>query len=208
MITRMQDIIDKYDIKISGVIHIGAHQGQEVLDYVNCGIKDMILFEPLRSNFSILENNISGVDANIKMHQVALGNEEKKVSMYISNNDQLSSSILKPKKHLELHPYVLFVGTEEVEMKRLDSFCEETQSFNFINMDVQGYELEVLKGGTKTLEHIDCVYCEVNRDEVYENNVLIEDLDEFLSQYDMERVDTAWWDGNGDWGDALYIKKQ
>ena len=30
-------------------------------------------------------------------------------------------------------------------------------------MDVQGYELEVLKGGLETLKQVDYVYCEVNR---------------------------------------------
>ena len=66
------------------------------------------------------------------------------------------------------------------------------------------YELEVLKGGTRTLEHVHYVYCEVNRDEVYENNAYVEEIDEFLSDYGMERVETDW---AGDiWGDALYIK--
>ena len=72
-------------------------------------------------------------------------------------------------------------------------------------MDVQGYELEVLKGGTKTLEKVDYVYCEVNRDEVYENNAYVEELDEFLKGYNMERVMTSW-EGQI-WGDALYVRK-
>jgi hypothetical protein len=72
-------------------------------------------------------------------------------------------------------------------------------------MDVQGYELEVLKGAKKTLENVDYVYCEVNRDEVYEGNAYVEELDEFLSQYNMERVETSW-EGQI-WGDALYIRK-
>ena len=80
--------------------------------------------------------------------------------------------------------------------------CHE---YNFINMDVQGYELEVLKGATKTLEKVDYVYCEVNRDEVYENNAYVEELDEFLAQYNMERVMTSW-EGQI-WGDALYVRK-
>ena len=68
--------------------------------------------------------------------------------MYLSNN-LISSSVLKPKVHLQMHPGVGFPGREEVEMDRLDNFAEETGKFNFINMDVQGYELEVLKGGVK-----------------------------------------------------------
>ena len=193
-------------MNISGIIHIGAHQGQEVREYVENGYQDIIMFEPLSENFRILEENLKNMNANITAHQVALGNEEKNVVMYLSDNGLLSSSVLKPKVHLQLHPSVGFPTTEEVEMKRLDSFVEETKNFNFINMDVQGYELEVLKGGMETLKHIDYVYCEVNRDELYEGNVFIEDLDKFLADYSMERVETDW--AGTLWGDALYIKKQ
>jgi hypothetical protein len=125
--------------------------------------------------------------------------------MYLSDNGLLSSSVLKPKVHLQLHPSVGFPTTEEVEMMRLDSFSNETQNFNFINMDVQGYELEVLRGGAETLKHIDYVYCEVNRDELYEGNAFVEDLDKFLSDYNMERVETDW--AGTLWGDALYVRK-
>jgi len=204
MLLNFRSIKRKYNMNISGIIHIGAHRGQEISDYMDAGIQDIILFEPLSSNFRVLEQNLRDVNANISGYQVALGNEEKIVTMYLSDNDQMSSSILKPKKHLENHPTVHFEGTEEVEMKRLDSYFDETQTFNFINMDVQGYELEVLKGGEKTLQHVDYVYCEVNRDEVYENNAYVEELDEFLSDYNMKRVETEW--SGGIWGDALYIR--
>jgi FkbM family methyltransferase len=205
MILSFTNIVKKYNMNISGIIHIGAHQGQEVREYVENGYQDIIMFEPLSENFRILEENLKDMNANISAYQVALGNEEKNVVMYLSDNGLLSSSVLKPKVHLQLHPSVGFPTTEEVEMKRLDSFVEETKNFNFINMDVQGYELEVLKGGMETLKHIDYVYCEVNRDELYEGNVFIEDLDKFLADYSMERVETDW--AGTLWGDALYIRK-
>ena len=72
-------------------------------------------------------------------------------------------------------------------------------------MDVQGYELEVLKGGSKTLEHVDYDYCEANRDEVYEGNTYFEEIDEFLKDYTMIRVLTDWMGGT--WGDAFYIRQ-
>jgi hypothetical protein len=76
---------------------------------------------------------------------------------------------------------------------------------NFINIDVQGYELEVFKGSENLLNSIDYIITEVNRDEVYENCVRIESLDEFLSKYGFIRVETDW--AGHTWGDALYIKK-
>jgi len=206
MLINLSNIYSKYNMKNKGVVHIGAHYGEEVFDYLNKGIQEIILFEPLSENFNILSQNMKDVNANIQGYQVALGNDEKMVTMNISSNHALSSSILKPKDHLEHHPDVFFNGTEEVEMKKLDSF--NIGDANFINMDVQGYELEVLKGGSKTLKQIDYVYCEVNRGEMYENNAMIEDIDEFLAPYAFERVETYWPETWYKWGDALYIKNK
>ena len=76
--------------------------------------------------------------------------------------------------------------------------------YNFINIDVQGYELEVFKGGKDTLNNIDYITTEVNRDEVYKDCAKIEELDTYLGDYGFQRVETTW-DG-GTWGDAFYIK--
>ena len=206
MLINFTTLYKKYNMDIKGVVHVGAHYGEEVLDYVQNGIQNIIVFEPLSNNFDILNTKLADVNANIQGYQVALGNDEKNVTMYLSSNHSLSSSILKPKEHLEHHPDVFFEGTEEVEMKRLDSF--DIGESNFINMDVQGYELEVLKGGTETLKKIDYVYCEVNRGEMYENNAMVEDIDEFLGTYGFERVETHWPETWYKWGDALYIKKK
>lgn len=186
---------------IKGIIHIGGHYGEEISDYLNCGIQDIAVFEPLSENFDRLQENVQNLNANISGFQLALGSKEMKVEMYVSSNEAQSSSILKPKKHLTQYDWVTFDKTELVDVKTLDSFG--FTAYNFINMDVQGYELEVLKGGIETLKYIDYVYCEVNRDELYENNAYIQEIDEFLNEFD--RVETDW--EGGTWGDALYIRK-
>ena len=193
----------KYNMDVKGIIHIGGHYGEEIDEYVRNGIQEIVIFEPLSDSFDILCENIQELNANIIAHQVALGPEETIATMYVSDNEKQSSSLLKPKVHITHHPHVKFPETEDVEVKVLDDF--DYTKYNFINMDVQGYELEVLKGATETLKHVDYVYCEVNRDEVYEGNAYVEELDEFLSAYGMERVETSW-EGQI-WGDALYIKK-
>lgn len=193
----------KYNMDVKGIIHIGGHYGEEIDEYVRNGIQEIVIFEPLSDSFDILCENIQELNANIIAHQVALGPEETTATMYVSDNEKQSSSLLKPKVHITHHPHVKFPETEDVEVKVLDDF--DYTKYNFINMDVQGYELEVLKGATETLKHVDYVYCEVNRDEVYEGNAYVEELDEFLSAYGMDRVETSW-EGQI-WGDALYIKK-
>jgi len=202
MLISFTNLKKKYNMNITGIIHIGGHYGEELNEYVYNGIQDIVVFEPLERNFEVLFKNVEKLNANIQGYQVALGATEGNFEMYVSSNGALSSSLLKPKKHLEQYKDITFDEKEDVEVKTLDSF--ELNGYNFINMDVQGYELEVLKGGKNTLDQIDYVYCEVNRDEVYENNVYIDELDVFLS--DFSRVETEW---TGEtWGDALYIRKR
>jgi len=204
MLISFNQIKRKYNMNITGIVHVGGHHGEEIEDYIDEGIQNIIIFEPLLNNFQVLQKKCEKLNADIVGHQIALGSEKKIVEMYVSSNDALSSSILKPKIHLTQYTDILFDEKETVEVNLLDNY--ETDNCNFLNMDVQGYELEVLKGGIKTLENIDYVYCEVNRDEVYENNAYIEDIDKFLSDLNFERVVVEW---TGEtWGDALYIKNK
>jgi FkbM family methyltransferase len=206
MLINFTNIKKKYNMNIKGIVHIGAHYGEEISEYVNNGIQNIVLFEPLADNFNILKQKVQTLNANIRGYQVALGSEKKIATMNLSSNNLESSSLLVPKLHLEHHGHVKFEGTEEVEVDLLDNY--ELSDVNFMNMDVQGYELEVLKGAKETLNQIDYVYCEVNRGEVYENNALIEEIDEYLGNYGFERVETHWPEEWFQWGDAVYIKKK
>lgn len=194
---------NKYNFKIKGIIHIGGHYGEEYELYKSLNVP-VIFFEPLSNNYNVLKNKV-GHDLNIQTFQCALGNENKIVAMNVetANNGQ-SSSILKPKKHLEQYPHITFNSTEEVNMFRLDDIDLDLNQYNFLNIDVQGYELEVFKGAFETLKNVDYIISEVNRDEVYENCPHIDELDEYLFQFKFKRVETNW--AGGIWGDALYVK--
>jgi FkbM family methyltransferase len=204
MLISLSEMITKYNMNIRGVIHIGAHYGEEVPEYIKNGISEVHLFEPLSESYKILVNNLQDLKINWVTYNTALGSKNERVTMFVSDNERQSSSILSPKDHLTHHPNVRFPTTEEILVTTLDS--QKIKNCNFINMDVQGYELEVLRGATKTLEHVDYVYCEVNRAEVYENNAFVEEIDEFLSQYNMIRVETDW--AGEIWGDALYVRTE
>ena len=203
MLLNFNQLIKKYNMNIKGVIHIGAHYGEEHNTYKNANIKNVVYFEPLIKNFNVLKELVK--DGSL-LYNYALGNEEKIVEMYVeSANNGQSSSILKPEKHLIQYPHILFEEKEIVKMKKLDSIDIEFSLYNMINIDVQGYELEVFKGSIDMIHNIDYIITEVNRDEVYQNCTRIESLDNFLLFYGFTRVETTW-DG-GTWGDALYIKK-
>jgi FkbM family methyltransferase len=199
MVLNFGDIVTKYSLDIKGIIHVGGHFGQEAIVYKNYKIKKVIFFEPLLDNYKILIKNIFEYQAI----NCALGADDQIIEMHVENDNQSqSSSILNPKKHIQFYPDIKFNKVEYVKLKTLDSF--NLKNYNFLYMDVQGYELEVLKGGISTLDNIDYIMCEVNIVEHYENSPLIEDLDVFLKKYNFIRFDTFIFPQM--WGDAFYMK--
>ena len=77
--------------------------------------------------------------------------------------------------------------------------------YDFMNVDVQGAELMMLKGATEILPHLQCLYLEVNQKKVYKGSPMVEELDEYLKNWGFNRVETEWFEETG-WGDAIYIK--
>lgn len=206
MLLSYSSLIRQYNLNVTGVIHVGGHIGQEMKTYKKNNVSNLIVFEPQKTPFQKLSSEVEsvGLDNAILINK-ALGNSCKTVEM-TCNDDGLCSSILNPKVVLVQYPNIIFDRKETVEMVTMDSVIPSDHKYSFLNMDTQGYELEVLKGAEKTLENIDCVYTEVNNTEVYEGNALIEEIDEFLKDYDMVRVETDWMGGT--WGDAFYIRQQ
>lgn len=202
MLLDLKHLIQKFDMKINGILHIGAHIGQEHSLYKELGIKNITYFEPLKENFRILKENVKD---EATLFNIALGNRTGKIMMNVETaNQSQSSSILEPQLHLLQYPWITFDSTEEVDIDMLDEVTFDRNSFNMINVDVQGYELEVFKGSTKTLNKIDYIISEVNRGELYEDCAKVEELDSFLTNFGFTRIETNWVGGN--WGDALYIK--
>jgi hypothetical protein len=89
--------------------------------------------------------------------------------------------------------------------KRLDEIIPSIQFANFLNIDIQGVELQALKGLGSRINEFNWVYTEVNKSEVYKDCTLIGDLDAYLVGHGFKRISTRWVIGKG-WGDALYAK--
>lgn len=192
--------IAKYGLHPRGVIQVGSHHGEEIPVWEGLGIPH-VHFEPIHSNCEKLLELHPGA----KVFPVALGARAHHAVMFTEMvNGGQSCSLLAPKKHLEILPWIVFNGTETVSVATLDSMPLDFPLYNFIYMDAQGYELEVLNGAGDTLAGIDFIFTEVNRDEVFSGCALVEELDAFLLSYGFRRVETEW--HGGDFGDALYVK--
>ena len=56
-------MVKKYNMDVKGIIHIGAHLGQEIEDYIGMGVQNIMLFEPLSETFELLTEKASKMNA-------------------------------------------------------------------------------------------------------------------------------------------------
>ena len=204
MILKLSDLITKYNLDIKGVIHIGAHHGSEHKLYKEQMINNLMYFEPIKNNFEVLKSVVG--DEGV-LYNMALGSSKGEFKMFTEDSNKgMSCSLLKPKTHIHQYPGIVFNSEEIVQVEKLDNIPFDRNDYNFLNIDVQGFELEVFKGGIDTLLSIDCINAEVNRAELYENCPMVDELDTFLKSFGFDRVETDWMGGT--WGDAFYIKNK
>lgn len=201
MILPLESLCKKYNIHPRGVIQAGAHYGEEWGVYNQMGIRHKVFFEADPVNYAEM---IKRAKPDTMWHEnLALGASNGTIKMHTETRNQgQSNTLLEPGLCLEQYPDIVYNGSREVKMIRLDDYHNDISAMNLLVMDVEGYELEVLKGATETLKHIDAIMLEVSSDERYKGQALVGDIDEFLK--DFIRVETDWAGIN--WGDAFYIR--
>ena len=119
------------------------------------------------------------------MHPVALGDECGEVEMF--ENDYSPSSSLLPMRdrHRELWPWTAHDTKIEVSMRTLDSLAAEVawSAPLIMKLDVQGFELNVLRGAVETLGNCAGVFLEVLFEPLYEGQTDFRALMDFLADH-------------------------
>nr|WP_313901997.1 FkbM family methyltransferase [Mycobacterium tilburgii] len=160
------------------VFDIGANSGQYASELRKAAYKGRIVsFEPISWAFSKLQRNASK-DRLWDCHRYALGDSDGTISINVAGNAGASSSILPMlKSHQDAFPPANYVGTEEVSMRRLDSVASKflrSGDLAFLKIDVQGFEKQVIAGGTSVInDHIIGLQIELSFLPLYEGGMLI-----------------------------------
>lgn len=192
-------------INITGALHIGAHECEELTFYNKLNLKneDIIWIEAILDKVNESKNR--GIP-NV-YNAVITDQDDKQLIFNVSNNIQ-SSSILEFGTHSREHPHVYYTKKFMCDSITIDTFVKrnniDISKLNFWNFDIQGAEFMALKGATESLKYAKAIYLEVNVDEVYKDCGLMNEIDEYLSKYDFVRILT--YITSHGWGDALYIK--
>jgi FkbM family methyltransferase len=203
MLIPLDYLVHKYKINFNGILHIGAHEAEEIYDYEKYLSRNNIVWiEALIDKVILCKNKFPG----ILIEHAAVSDVREIVKFNRSDNGQ-SSSILDLGLHKVYHPTVHYIDHFFIQTSLLQHILPiySDIQFNFINLDIQGAELKALKS-MHDLKEIDYIYTEINSDYVYENCCLVTDLDDYLENNGFTRVETNWTECK--WGDAFYIKKE
>ncbi len=203
MLISLHELVKKYNIQFKGILHVGAHECEELQDYEKYLSRNLILWvEALQDKVDFCKKKFQ----NVQIENAVVSDQIETVKFNRSNNGQ-SSSILEFGLHKHFHPHVHYISSCEVQTKLLKNIiCNYNIEYNFLNLDIQGAELKALKGMEEYLNKVDYIYTEVNSDYVYENCAIVTELDDYLKQFNLFRVETKWCE-NFRWGDAFYIRK-
>jgi FkbM family methyltransferase len=197
------DLINKFSLELNSVLHIGAHYGEEAQQYWDAGIRKVTFIEADPETFKICERNISKFPNFMAICALLTNSINQTHRFYISSNDGMSSSVLKPGRHLLEHPDITFDSSKYIAGQTLDSL--KLHNHDLVVIDVQGAEDLVILGGMQTIDQAKYLFIEVNSGELYINDAsitkLINLLDENFVLINLEM-------NNHYYGDAFFINKQ
>lgn len=189
------------------IVEAGAHVGTDTVEMAKRWPKGKIFaFEPIPELYQRLVENLKGF-GNVKCYKLALSHKTGSSIMFVSSGfSDGSSSLLKPKEHLQIHPDVKFHKKIRIQTTNLDDWVEEQgiKRIDFLWLDIQGSELDVLKNAGKILRKVKVVYTEVHLVENYKHGVLYSDLRKWMEAigFKVDREEIAWDDG----GNVLFVR--
>ncbi len=138
-------------------------------------------FEPLATHFAGFAQWTAPWGQDVRLHPCALGPTEGRAIMQVMDFSDASS--LLPATAAGLQEFKIKpAANQEVPVIPLDLLVarEKLPAPDLIKLDVQGYELEVLRGGEQCLQHARAVLCEVSFAKFYEGQPLFHEVVAFL----------------------------
>lgn len=171
---------------------------------------DIFIFEPIKSNFVEIEKAHTRTE-RWHLFNVAIGSQigstiiniaeritASSILEMVENNDGYYGEILKKQRQ------------ETIELTTLDIVLPKNKPIDILKMDVQGFEMEVLKGSNETLKRTKVIVLEVNNHNGFKGAPTYFEIDNFMRQHDFELFDLLPnYRESGkllDW-DAIYVNK-
>ncbi|MCX5924841.1 MAG: FkbM family methyltransferase [Candidatus Dependentiae bacterium] len=169
------------------IIEAGAFDGRDTQKLAATWPQGIIhAFEPVPELFALLQKNTAHLP-NVHCYQLALSDKTGSATFYVSEKIKKqgmptqAGSLHKPKERLLWSP-IIFPHTIMVPTITLDAWADRyhIDSVDFLWLDMQGHELNVLQAAPLVLPMVSVIYTEVGFIEAYERQQPYEVVKEWL----------------------------
>jgi FkbM family methyltransferase len=202
------ELCHKHGVRLRGVVHVGAHEGQQLSQYEAAGAEQIVLIEANPAVYARLVE-AAGSRRNVVTVNRAIADKAGTSRLHLASSD-VSASLLPMTGYREIYPQISPTGSIDVECATLDGLLGELNldgpRFNLLDIDAQGAEAMVLRGARELLRHVEAIAVEVNFFELQKDCAQIEEIDEILEGAGFWRVATVSASGPS-WGDAFYVRR-
>lgn len=200
----IKDYLSDYPV----IIDCGAFNGSDSVEFAKL-IKTASIhsFEPVTELYLDLKKRTKRYK-NIHTYNIALADKDGSMDFYVSNGaSTASSSLLEPKEHLNDHPDTVFTNKITVTTRALDSWAAENniKKIDMLWLDMQGFELKMLKASEAILNSVTVIHTEVSTRETYKGVESYNEYRAFLESKGFKVVIEAIPEG-WDMGNVLFVK--
>ncbi len=168
------------DIDAKWIIDIGANVGQIAVaalkTYPNANV---ICFEPVKSTFEKLRANLAPYSTRVELYNLAVSDKSGDAEIHVTNYHAASSLREQSAFYNLYNPGIRCIGKQRIKTVSLDEFARNlsTTSVDILKIDVEGFELNVLRGGREFIKNnVDTIMIEVSfqRDSSWESQTIVD----------------------------------
>jgi len=193
--------LDKFEI----ILDVGAHKGESInLFLKNFIVKKIYSFESSPINFDLLKQNLISIKRKFKnteivIENLTLGSENKEAllkqidesSSSTLNNINLESNYFKKKRSLLYNDKKKnFYENIKINITTLDEYLgrNKIKYVDFLKIDTEGYEYEVLKGLKKNIENVKLIMFEHHYDDMLDKGYSFGDIKDLLNKNNFMQI--------------------
>lgn len=202
-------LLDHHAVDRRGVLHVGAHYGLELESYLACGFERVTyveanpeVWERLEEHLDfwrhwgeVMQRHYQARPPHLEVLRAAASDQERMARLHLTECPG-QSSLMAP-----LDPNIKVLSDVEVATARLDDLIEPTANYSLLVLDIQGAELQALRGAPRLLQQVRMVVVEVNYKRRYQGCPLAPEVEDFMESCGFRpvaRSQTVPWAVGGD----------
>lgn len=171
--------IEFFQRQSKGILHIGASTGEEAPEYHRLNLP-VLWIEADPETFEGLKVRLKRFPDQ-KAVNILLSDRDAEVDFFVTDNSGLSSSVHPLTSKGRQNFNIKNIQSKRLSANRMDSIKNiDFGVHDFWIIDVQGHELQVLKGAELTLKHAKWILIEISTLVFYENQSVFHEVHKWL----------------------------